>query len=261
MISNFDELITIIMPAYNSQKYISSAINSVINQTYQNWELIVVDDGSSDKTKSIVSDYISENDNIKLFSNNHNMGVVKSRNKGIKQASGNWIAFLDSDDLWESDKLQKQVKLILEKQAEFIFTGSSYINENDEKFKGTLSVPKSIDFSELKKQNIISCSSVLVKRDFVNDFDQLSDTIHEDYAMWLTILRKEKLAYGINEPLLIYRISTNSKSGNKLKTLKMTYGVFRYLHMSRKSSFFYTMRHTFSAFRKYYKIFFDSFII
>lgn len=256
MKNEFNELISIVMPAYNSEKYIADAIDSIIRQTYENWELIIIDDGSIDQTTDIVSKYICSNEKIKLYSNDNNIGVSRSRNKGIEIAKGNWIAFLDSDDLWKFDKLEKQIELIVKKDAEFVFTGASYINENGKKFNGEFSVPETVNFSKLKRQNVISCSSVIIKKIHIKKFKMANDNIHEDYAVWLKILRSGVIAQGISEPLLIYRISLTSKSGNKFKSFKMTYGVFRYIGNSSLKSIYYTFFHIILSFQKYHRILF-----
>lgn len=249
------ELISIVMPAYNCEKYIENSIKSVINQTYSNWELIIIDDGSKDKTLDIIKIFEIKDSRIKSYPNEKNMGVSATRNKGIYLALGEWIAFLDSDDLWEPSKLEKQFELIKSKEAEFTFTGSSYINENGENFKGIFEVPQEVTYKKLRNQNVISCSSVLIKKKFFKDIKMEKDDIHEDYAVWLKVLKLGIIAYGVNEPLLIYRISRNSKSGNKFKTIKMTYNVFRFIGINPIGSCYFMLRHVTASIVKYRRIF------
>ncbi len=249
------ELISIVMPAYNCEKYIENSIKSVINQTYSNWELIIIDDGSKDKTLEIIKNFQIKDSRIKSYPNEKNIGVSATRNRGIDLALGEWIAFLDSDDLWEPSKLEKQFELIKSKEAEFTFTGSSYINENGENFKGIFEVPQEVTYKILRNQNVISCSSVLIKKKFFRDIKMEKDDIHEDYAVWLKVLKLGIIAYGVNEPLLIYRISRNSKSGNKFKTIKMTYNVFRFIGINPIGSIYFMLRHVTASILKYRRIF------
>lgn len=254
MIKN-EALVSIVMPAYNCEKYVVEAIKSVLAQTYRNWELLVLDDGSKDKTLQIIEEFSKKDSRIKTISNEKNIGVSATRNRGIELASGEWIAFLDSDDMWNQLKLEKQFEIVEKKAAEFLFTGSSYINEEGEPFKGIFEIPEKITYKKLRNQNVISCSSVLVKKKYFENIKMEKDEIHEDYAVWLRILKLGVIAYGINEPLLIYRISGNSKSGNKIKTIKMTYKVFRFVGINPIGSAYFMMRHVFASVGKYRKIF------
>ena len=211
-------LVSIIMPAYNSEKFIRQAVDSILGQTFTNYELIVVEDCSTDKTLDILNEYSSENSRITLIRNEKNSGVSYSRNRAISIATGEYIAFLDSDDMWDNQKLEKQVNYVKSNpNADFVFTGSAFIDENDKPLNHILHVPDKISFNDLLKQNIISCSSVFIKRSIIQDIKMPNDKMHEDFATWLTILKNQKYAYGIDEPLLIYRLSSNSKSSNKIK--------------------------------------------
>lgn len=249
-----ENLISIIMPAYNSEAYIEDAINSVIDQTYQNWELIVIDDGSIDDTAAMVEKFQSKDSRIVFIKNGKNRGVSATRNRAISLARGSWIAFLDSDDKWDQTKLEKQMKYAKELSAKFVFTGSSYINEDNKPYPGIFEVPEKITYRELRHHNVIPCSSVLVKKHFFEKIKMEKDEIHEDYAVWLRILQTGICAYGINQPLLIYRISKKSKSGNKIKTIKMTYGVFRLIGINPISSVYFTIRHIIGSIKKYKKL-------
>lgn len=255
--STFDKeepLISIIMPAYNCEKFIMEAITSVIEQTYKSWELIVIDDGSKDNTVSIIKELSNKDDRIRFYINEENKGVSATRNRGISLANGDWIAFLDSDDMWKKDKLHKQVASLKDKKAEFIFTGSSFINELGSFYQGILEVPDKVAYKNLRTHNVISCSSVLIKKSFFEDIKMENDDMHEDYAVWLRVLKTGTCAYGINEPLLIYRISRSSKSGNKFKTIKMTYKVFRFIGINPIGSVYFMFRHILGSIKKYKKI-------
>lgn len=253
--SRKEALVSIVMPAYNCEKYVVEAINSVLVQTYRNWELLVLDDGSKDNTIRIIEEFSQKDSRIKALPNGRNMGVSATRNRGIELATGDWIAFLDSDDMWEPLKLEKQFNVVEKKSAEFLFTGSSFINEEGEPFKGIFEVPEKVTYKKLRNQNVISCSSVLVKKKYFKNIKMEKDEMHEDYAVWLRILKLGVTAYGVNEPLLIYRNSRNSKSGNKMKTVKMTYKVFRFVGINPIGSAYFMMRHVFASVGKYKRIF------
>lgn len=255
--SKNEALVSIVMPAYNCEKYVVEAINSILAQTYRNWELLVLDDGSKDNTLRIIEDFSQNDSRIKALPNGKNMGVSATRNRGIELASGEWIAFLDSDDMWKPEKLEKQFEIVEKEAAEFLFTGSSYINEEGEPYKGIFEVPEKITYKKLRNQNVISCSSVLVKKKYFEHIKMEKDEMHEDYAVWLRILKLGITAYGVNEPLLIYRISRNSKSGNKMKTVKMTYKVFRFVGINPIGSAYFMVRHVLASVGKYKRIFVD----
>lgn len=252
--SNNEALVSIVMPAYNCEKYVVEAINSILAQTYRNWELLVLDDGSKDNTLRIIEEFSQKDSRIKALPNGKNMGVSATRNRGIELASGEWIAFLDSDDMWKPEKLEKQFEIVEKEAAEFLFTGASYINEVGEPYKGIFEVPEKITYKKLRNQNVISCSSVLVKKKYFENIKMEKDEMHEDYAVWLRILKLGVTAFGVNEPLLIYRISRNSKSGNKMKTVKMTYKVFRFLELNVFLSILFTVSHILNSVIKYIKI-------
>lgn len=220
-------LVSVIMPAYNAEKYISQAIDSVRAQTYSDWELIVVDDASKDSTNTIVREYCREDSRIKLLRNSKNQGVSHTRKNGVEAAAGEWIAFLDSDDAWRPEKLEKQLALQKQYKAKLIFTGSSFMDSEGNSMEWVLHAPKEIEYRQLLKQNLISNSSVLIEKKAYQECAVLADDMHEDFACWLRFLRKGNTAYGVDEPLLIYRLSAQSKSGNKLKAAKMNWKTYR----------------------------------
>ena len=249
-------LISIIMPAYNAEKYIEESIYSVIKQTWSNWELLVIDDCSTDNTKAIVNKYTSKDNRILLLSNPCNQGVANSRNKGVLASHGDWIAFLDSDDLWTPDKLSLQVELITKKNALFIFTGSSFINEFGEALSYVLTVPGQIGYKELLKQNLISCSSVLISKKLLLPYPMTGGNIHEDFVTWLLILRVMNMkAFGINKPALIYRIHSNSKSGHKWKAAIMNWNVYRKIGLNPFACCYYQLCYIFRNVKKYFNIY------
>lgn len=222
--------VSIIMAAYNAEKTITAAIDSVLAQTYTNWELIVIDDCSKDGTTGLVANY--SDSRIRLLHNEKNSGVSISRKKGMEAANGEWIAVLDSDDAWTPNKLEKQIKLAGETGAELVFTGSAFMDDNGDPIDWQLHVPTTLQYHELLKQNLISNSSVLVKSYLYRKYYAIGDSMHEDFAIWLRITKEGKIAYGIDEPLLIYRVAKSSKSGNKIRAAKMNWNTYRYIGLN-----------------------------
>lgn len=246
-------MISIIMPAYNAERYIEESIQSVLQQSYSDWELILIDDCSTDQTSQIISNYANQYSNIHVHRNPENLGVAESRNLGVSLAAGEWIAFLDSDDCWHPDKLRLQMELADSTHARFLFTGSAFMDENSQPLDYYLPAPKTIQYHELLKQNVVSCSSVMMQKELIIQYPMKhASAMHEDFAVWLRILRDKQIcAYGIDQPLLIYRISSGSKSGNKLKAAIMTFRVYRYLGLSLIPAGYYWMCYTIRSLKKY----------
>lgn len=249
--SNIDDLVSVIMPAYNCEKYVTDSIKSVLGQTYSKLEIIVIDDGSIDDTVNIIEEFAKKDKRIKFYKNDKNQGVSVTRNRGVSLSNGEWIAYLDSDDIWVKDKIEKQLTIAKKTGVDFIFNGSSFIDEQGEPYEWILHVPEKITYKELLKQNVISCSSVLIKKHYVEKIKMERDDIHEDFGTWLRILKNGTYAYGINEPLLVYRISSNSKSGNKIKSLLMNYNTYRYVGLNPISSLYYLVWYVVRGLRKY----------
>lgn len=244
-------LVSIIMAAYNAENTIDDAIKSVISQTYANWELIVIDDCSTDKTYESAYSFAKNDSRIRIISNNQNAGVSVSRKNGLEESAGVWTAILDSDDLWAKDKLEKQLCLAYEKNAELIFTGSAFIDDRGNPINWQLRVPETIEYRELLRQNLVSNSSVLVKTELYKKHYVVGDEMHEDFAIWLGILKDGKKAYGIDEPLLTYRLAKSSKSGNKLKAARMNWNTYRYVGLNKAEAFYYMCWYTIKGILKY----------
>lgn len=247
-------LISIIMAAYNAERTIEVAINSVINQTYKNWELIIINDCSKDGTLEIVSSFAKQDKRIRIVNNAVNSGASQTRHNGLMQARGEWVAILDSDDMWTNDKLEKQIRLQEQTGAKFLFTGSAFMNDAGQRLDWVLHVPEKIGYKKLLKQNLVSNSSVLVRTDLFKQYEAIGDNMHEDFACWLQILRTGRIAYGIDEPLLIYRLSSNSKSSNKIKAAVMNWNTYRYVGLSFLEALFSEIYYTINSLKKYSKL-------
>lgn len=220
-------LVSVVMPVYNGELYIQKAVDSVLEQDVS-LELIIIDDGSTDRTEEVVAQY-KDRPEIRYLKNETNKGVSGSRNRGICQARGVYIAFLDADDWWEKDKLKMQIKILEKTGCVLCSTGRELMHPNGQSTGKYIPVKEQISYRELLMHNSINCSSVLVRRDVISCFPMEHDDSHEDYITWLKILKEYKTAVGINEPLLKYRLSEGGKSRNKLKSAAMTYRVYRYM--------------------------------
>jgi teichuronic acid biosynthesis glycosyltransferase TuaG len=218
-------LVSIIMPAFNVSNFVSKSILSIIDQTFIDWELIVVDDFSTDSTASIVSSFLTD-ERIKLITNTKNLGGADSRNAAIAEATGRYIAFLDSDDLWGRDKLQKQIEFMKEKEIGFSFTGYSTMTEQDA-IIDNIEVPVRINFNKLLKHNYIGClTAVYDTKPFGKIYMPLVRK-RQDFALWLELLKRFDYAYGLNENLGYYRIRGGSLSSSKKDAFKYYWRVLR----------------------------------
>lgn len=220
-------LVSVIMPVHNGEKYIKEAVDSVFIQNVP-LELLVIDDGSTDHTREVLAAYMGREDFLYL-KNKNNMGAASSRNKGVAQAKGKYIAFLDADDLWEKGKLEMQLKLLEQTGYVLCSTGRELINPDGSPAGKYIPVKERITYRELLKHNSINCSSVVIKREAMLAYPMDHDDGHEDYITWLKILRKYRIGAGINQPLLKYRLSEQGKSRNKMKSAAMTYKTYRYM--------------------------------
>ena len=247
--------VSVIMPLYNGADYVIDAVKSVLAQTYRNFELILIDDCSKDDGLMRVKKTFAD-ERIRCFVNQENKGVAYTRNYGVSQAKGKWIAFLDSDDLWDRYKLEKQMKLVSDfPQVKLCFTGSGFITETGEGYDYILHVPERITLKEVLKQNLISCSSVLVDKDLYMKYPMPEiGKMHEDFASWIGILRETGCAYGIDEPLLKYRITSGSKSGNKIKAAMMNWNTYRYVGLNLFEAIYYMIIYSIRSLKKYRSI-------
>lgn len=221
------ELCSVIMPAYNSEKYIDEAIESVIRQTYKNWELIIVNDASTDDTEKIIKSYQEKDKRIKLISLSENQGVANARNTAVKNSIGRYIAFLDSDDYWEEEKLQEQIKFMKNRKIAFSYHDYKLLNTVNNKEK-LIKVPLKLNYNELLKGNTTgSCLTVCIDRKIVDKI-YFPKEKHEDYICWLNILKKYYIeGYGLNKILGTYRIGKKSISSNKLQSAVWNWQVYR----------------------------------
>lgn len=220
------ELISIVMPTYNSVKYLENSINSVLAQTYSNWELLITDDCSTDHTFELISKYSSIEPRIKVFKNINNLGAGSARNNSIKHAKGRFIAFLDSDDLWHPRKLEKQIPFMLEKECSLSYSYYQKIDENGT-LKGIITSPILTNKKKLLFTNVIGCLTAIYDTEKVGKLYMPLIKRRQDMALWLKIMDVSGNAHGIPEILAYYRVSKDSLSGNKYKAAMSQWSLYR----------------------------------
>ncbi len=218
-------LVSVIVPVFNCEKFIKETIESVLSQTYSNIEIVLVDDCSKDNSKNIISSF--EDERVRYFLQEKNMGAGVARNRALEEAKGQYVAFLDADDLWEKDKIEKQLKVLEENKAWFSYTGAFVINEDGTFTKKVRKVKSKCSYRKLLKNTMIITSSVLIDRTISGDFRMSEIRSGQDYATWLMLLRKKGVAFGVCEPLCRYRNTSNSLSSNKFKSIKQVYNIQR----------------------------------
>lgn len=246
-------LISVIMPLYNAESFVSEAIESVRCQTVENWELFVIDDCSTDGSVDVARKYCEIDPRIKLLRNEKNSGVSVTRNRGIDAARGEYIAFLDSDDVWLPEKLQRQLSLMKEKNGDISYCSYAIIGADGKKAKDDYLVRARAEFKNILKENYIQCSAMLIRADLVKEIKFRTDFYHEDYILGLDLLRRGCVAVGCTEILLKWRYIENSRSFNKVKSAKNRWLIYRkYLHFSVFKSLYYQMHYLVAGLKKYF---------
>ncbi|WP_246124775.1 glycosyltransferase family 2 protein [Algibacter pacificus] len=226
--NSLNPLVSVIIPMFNSEAYILDAINSVINQTYKNWELILVDDCSSDNTWHIINPFLKLHPNIKLLKNSDNYGAAVSRNNGIQVSKGDYIAFLDSDDLWKPNKLEKQISFMQNQECDVCFSSYDLINKEGNSINKRIIALKTLTYSKLLKSNYIGNLTGIYNVTNLGKITTVNTRKRQDWLLWLAAIKKSgKPAKGIQESLAYYRIHENSMSANKLGLVKHNYWVYK----------------------------------
>jgi len=241
-----ESLVSIITPLYNSEKFISETIESVLSQKYNNWEMIIVDDCSTDGGVEIVKDYKRNDERIKLIQLDKNSGAAIARNKAIEYAKGRFIAFLDSDDLWHPNKLKKQIDFMIINDYEFTYTGYQKITEKGQILDKYVSVKKKLSYKKALYSNYIGCLTVVYDRKKLGKIYMPLIKKRQDYALWLKILKIIKFGYGLDENLAYYRLRDNSMSSNKINLIKYHWKLYRDIEeLSVLKSLYYLINNIF----------------
>ncbi len=232
--------VSIITPLYNSASFIASTINSVIAQTAISWEIIIVDDCSSDNSIEVIQPFIDRDTRIKFIKLEENSGAAVARNTAIEAATGRFIAFLDSDDLWHPEKLEKQIQFMLDKDVAFSFSAYEKIDERGVPFD-IVSVPEKISYKQLLKTNVIGCLTAMYDVAKLGKVYMPVNTKREDFATWLAILKKVDYAYGMPDVLAQYRVYASQSSAKKTKMAKENWRLYRDIEQLNffKSSYYF----------------------
>jgi teichuronic acid biosynthesis glycosyltransferase TuaG len=233
-----NSLVSIITPSYNSSKFIKDCVNSVFSQTYKNWEMIIVDDCSEDNSKEIISELSTKDKRIKPIFLEKNVGAAEARNTAIRQSKGKYVAFLDSDDLWNPKKLEIQLSFMNKNEIVFSYTNYQLMSENGEDISNFISAPEKMTYDSYLKNTIIGCLTVIIDREKSGEFEMPNICSSHDMALWLLIMRKGFDAYGLDENLARYRIVSTSNTANKWRAAKDVWMVYRQFE---KLSFFYSI--------------------
>ena len=220
-------MVSIIMPAYNVENCISDSIHSIINQTYTNWELIIVDDASTDNTRNVIEEFSSKDNRIKLLKHSKSMGAGIARNNAIKNASGNFIAFLDADDLWKQNKLEVQRAFMKANNATICYASYELINEQGNPLNKIVQSLPSINYKKQLKCNYVGNLTGMYNSSIIGKIAIPKIKKRQDWVMWLKVIERVGEAKGINEVLASYRVRKNSVSSNKISLLKHNYNVYR----------------------------------
>ncbi|WP_416147719.1 glycosyltransferase family 2 protein [Salipaludibacillus sp. HK11] len=252
--NNIQPKVSVITPSYNSERYIGKTIESVINQTYQNWEMIIVDDASSDETVPLINQYKKEDSRIHVIALEENKGAANARNVAIQQSEGRFIAFLDSDDEWMAEKLQKQIQFMLEKDIAFSHTTYWVVDQSNQFLNQSEKIASTTTYKDLLKQNTIGCLTVMLDKEKLGQVQMVDIRARQDYVLWLEITKNGNLAYGINECLAKYREISSSLSSNKWNMAKLNWQVYRDIEkFSLPKSLWYFAHFAVNKTRKYMK--------
>jgi teichuronic acid biosynthesis glycosyltransferase TuaG len=251
-----DDLVSIIMPNYNGSRFIAIAINSVMSQTYSNWELIIVDDNSSDQSIDVIQPFIDSDSRIMLYQLHKNKGVSYVRNYAISKSKGRFISFLDSDDIWLPQKTEKQLSFMLLNNMSFTYLAYEKVDENGF-VVCHVGIPRKVSYHDLLKTCYIGCLTVMLDTNYFEKIQIPLNTKREDYALWLDLLKKVDYAHGFDEILARYRIHTSQNSKNKLHMAEETWRLFRNLEkLSLFKSIYYFSNYSIrGVFRSYIPVF------
>ena len=243
--------VTIIMPSYDSEKFIIESVESVLAQTYSNWELIIVDDCSPDDSNRIITKYVDNDSRIKLIKLQKNSGPAVARNTAIEAASGRYIAFLDSDDVWLPNKLEKQIKFMQDNDLAFTYSSYKLVGEDNEDL-GLFITKDKISYFDMLKTCSVGCLTAIYDTEKIGKQYMPLILKRQDYGLWLKILKLIGETKGILEPLATYRIRKNSVSSNKVKAAKYQWKIYREIEkLSFLKSLYYFAFYAYNGVTKY----------
>lgn len=246
------KLCSVVIPAYNCERTVRASVESALGQSYDSLEILIANDASTDNTGFVLKDLALQDSRIKVFSLEQNGGVANARNYLFSQASGEYIAFLDSDDIWEPEKLAKQIAILEQGEGDFTYSSYSFIDKDSLAIGKPKMVPSTCTLQEILKENFILCSSVVMKAQLGKQFTMDGSYSHEDMVYWLTLFQAGRKAVGVADVLVRYRIYEQNRSGNKAKAAKDRWIVYRrFLKLNLCTASRYFISYTLNGFRKY----------
>lgn len=241
-------IVSIITPLHNAADFFEQALESVLSQTYDEWELIIIDDRSTDNSVEIVKSYLEIDNRINLIQLEKNYGAAVARNAGIEIAKGRYIAFLDSDDIWYPEKLERQLDFMQKNDVAFSFSKIERVNEAG-RVLGISKIPGKVDYYTLLKTNVVACSSAIYDTEKLGKVYMPEIRKRQDFALWLRLLKSVEYGYGIQEVLLKYVVRQGSVSANKVSAACYTWRVYRELEqLPFLTSLYYFMHYVLNAF-------------
>lgn len=230
-------LVSVIIPCYNVEKTVADTVRSALTQTHEDMDILLIDDGSTDGTAALLEVLTAEDSRIRLLSNPGNLGLEATRNRGLADNRGDYAALLDADDQWEPDKLERQLRLMKSTGCDFCYTGYSFMDAEGNPLRGEYLPPEEIDYAGMLRENVVGNSTVVMTRQVARDYRFRTGWGHEDYVLWMELLRDGKTARGISDPLMRYRRSPHSRSGDKKKAAANRWRIYRrFLDMGRLES-------------------------
>ena len=244
-------LVSVITPCYNMEHFVAETVQSVRNQTYQHWEMLIVCEASTDRTVEILQSLAEQDERIKITIKTDHSGIADARNQAIQQARGHYLAFLDADDLWHPDKLERQLRFMQDNKVGFSFSSYDLVDEAGQQLGKTIRAHHDMSYKSYLRNTIIGCSTVMVDTNIVGPVIVPRFRTSEDTATWLDILKQGHLAYVISQPLVSYRIRSKSASSNKLKASHDLWCVYRrHEKMPFFKACFYFCCYVFNAIKK-----------
>lgn len=245
------ELVSIITPAYRCASVVGETIRSVLNQTYPHWEMLIVEDCSPDNTLEVLREWTTFDPRLRLIQQPKNGGPAMARNAGLERAQGRWIAFLDSDDLWLPQKLERSIVFAETRQAPLVYTGFRRISVNGRAEGRYIGVPGTLSYRQLLGNTAIATSTVLLDRHIVGEV-RMRNTYYDDFDCWLQVLKPGRKAYGLNQDLMRYRVMNESVSRNKRNSAAKVWRAYRDLEqLSVPAACWYFMNYAVRGLLKY----------
>lgn len=245
------ELVSIITPLFNTERLLPLAIQSVLDQSYTNWEMIIIDDCSTDGSPEIAANYSNKDPRIKFFQQSVNSGPAACRNVATEHAQGRYVAFLDSDDMWSPEKLSRQIAFMQRTKAVLSYTSYKKINNDGDISQHTIHAKPNLTYKQLLNSNEIGSLTAVYDSKEIGK-QPLIDIDHEDYVLWLSILKKGYTAYGLDEVLAYYRIGNASISSNKLKAMGFQWNIYRNIeNLSLIRSLYHFMFYAYRGYKKF----------